>query len=119
MWMTFAVGREWSCDGKVAVKVVTLCLCLFFISITSYAQLLNGVASLDQVLLGVSMGLWTVLTINFLLKDRIFAHVKQLHSGPSYAPGLPIGRNLIIVCFASLSAMLIGLIAFWVASATV
>ena len=80
MWTTFAIGSERSCDGLV-VKVVTLCLSIFFIIVTSYGHMLNGVASLDQVLLGVLMSLWTVLTVNFLLKERIFAHVKKLHQG--------------------------------------
>ena len=119
MWMTLAIGSERSCDNKVPLKVITLCLCIVFIAIASYAQLLNGAASLDQVLLGVSLALWTILTVNFLFKERIFAHVKKLHSGPSNAPDLPITRNLLIVVAASLSAMFIGLIAFWITHSTV
>ena len=51
------------------------------IGMIGYAHFYNGDASIDQELLAVLLGLWTVVTFWFLFKEPIYQYIGFLHEG--------------------------------------
>ena len=61
-------------------KVYNFCLflCIFWAVSIPYSRFILGVHSLDQIVFGVSIGIWAGFTLHFLVRDHFIKHVESL-----------------------------------------
>ena len=52
-----------------------------------YSRLFLGVHSLNQILFGGLIGLWSALTLHYIVKDQLIAHLNDIMSTPSDITG--------------------------------
>jgi len=71
--------------------------------------MINGDASLDQILLALLISVWSVVSFNYLVKDRTLRHVRRLHRGKTNQPDVPVKRSLLIVIAVCVVALVGGI----------
>jgi membrane-associated phospholipid phosphatase len=71
--------------------VLSLFLALFWPCTIPFTRYVLGVHSLDQILFGVTLGLWGGLTCHFVIRDHIINHVEESfrHQGLIESEALP------------------------------
>ena len=57
---------------------VCLALAIFWAVTIPYTRFVMGVHSLDQIMFGSSLGVWSGLTMHFLVRDNLLRHVEKL-----------------------------------------
>ena len=57
---------------------VCLALAIFWAVTIPYTRFVMGVHSLDQIMFGSSLGVWSGLTMHFLVRDNLLKHVEKL-----------------------------------------
>lgn len=116
LWSTLA----WQTPNKCGcfVRTFSLLVCCFVILICSYGHMLNGAASIDQLLLGCLLGVWTVLNMQTFAKKAIFEHTERLHRGQIQAPDEPLCRYFAIASGSCLLALVVGMGSCWIYGAS-
>ena len=55
---------------------MVLVFCVFWSIGNPYSRYIMGVHSLDQIVYGMSMGIWTALVMHFLVRDNLIQHIE-------------------------------------------
>ena len=61
-------------------KIITFCLVILFSFSIGYSRLILGVHSLDQIIYGLSLGVWIAFTMQYCVRPDLDPHIKQLVS---------------------------------------
>jgi len=56
----------------------SLLFCIFWAISIPYTRFLMGVHSLDQIVYGSTLGLWSGLTMHFLVRDNVISHIESI-----------------------------------------
>jgi len=57
-----------------------LALALFWATSIPYSRFLMGVHSLDQIVYGSTLGVWSALTMHLLVRDNLIRHTERILS---------------------------------------
>lgn len=79
IWAANALKPDSSC--KLVVKIATLIAGLLFCTLLSLGHVYNGDTSLDQMIFGALLAVWSVVFTHTMLMNPIIEHVKELHLG--------------------------------------
>jgi hypothetical protein len=110
LWATYALSPRTSC--KIYTKILTAILGLVVVLLSTFGHMYNGDASIDSVMLGGLLAVWTVSTFHNLLREPIMAHIKELQKGKTQNPNLRLTRNIVLL-FTTLGVMLLLGISFY------
>ena len=58
---------------------ITAFVLLFYACTIPWTRFLMGVHSLDQIVYGLSLGIWSSLTSHFFIRDNLAAHIASIH----------------------------------------
>jgi membrane-associated phospholipid phosphatase len=58
--------------------IAAIIVCLFWSATIPYTRFLLGVHSLDQIIYGITLGIWAGLTLHFIVRDHLIEHVERL-----------------------------------------
>ena len=79
-------GTEFKYTGKRIQSslgyYVGLVLIIVWLIVIPYQRLLDGVHSIDQVILGSIIGTWEALVMHFLVRDNLYYLLLNLSDGP-------------------------------------
>ena len=109
LWLDYS-SREGG--SKWYFKLVLLALALAFAGSIGYSRLFLGVHSLNQVLNGLSCGLWFAFTAHFLLREPMTGLVSALIDGKQTTP---LSRLLLISSGLASLALVVQMINYHVA----
>ena len=109
LWLDYS-SREGG--SKWYFKLVLLALALAFAGSIGYSRLFLGVHSLNQVLYGLSCGLWFAFTAHFLLREPMTGLVSALIDGKQTTP---LSRLLLISSGLASLALVVQMINYHVA----
>jgi hypothetical protein len=56
--------------------------------------------------LGLLLGIWSVATFYYLLKEPVINHVRELHMGKTQNPNLSLSRNMVVL-FSTVGVLLL------------
>ena len=52
-------------------------------SLVTYLRLFLGRHTIDQLVLGTLLGVWSALFMHFCLRDKIYRHITEITNGPN------------------------------------
>ena len=63
-------GQEWK-------YYLALFLALFWAAVIPFTRYILGAHSLDQIIFGITLGIWGGLTCHFVIRDHIIDHIEN------------------------------------------
>ena len=117
VWAAKALTPDSTC--KLPVKIISLCAIGSFGFSVAYGHLNNGDSSVDQLLFGFLLAVWSFSFIHTMLMIPTIDHVRDLHQGKTLKPDLLVKRNFAIFMSTSTCVLLIGIAIYLVIVNTV
>jgi len=83
------IGKSIERFFSKTVYFFCLGLAIFWAASIPYSRFVMGVHSLDQIIFGSTLGLWSGLTMHFLVRDNLLKHIGSLMQSDEYASMSP------------------------------
>ena len=104
LWLDYVSSVQ---DSKWYLKLITLALALSFAVSIGYSRFFLGVHSLNQILYGLSAGLWFAFTANFIIREPLNKLTSALIEGKAQITAEKLGlASTGIVCLAIVTQMI-------------
>lgn len=71
------------------IYYLSLALAIFWAASIPYTRFVMGVHSLDQIIFGSTLGLWSGFTMHFLVRDNLLKHFEILMNSNNYSDMSP------------------------------
>ena len=62
----------------MVARVLTFAVAIILSGLMGYSRLFLGSHSLNQIIFGLSLGVWGACTMHFILKDMIMKHANEI-----------------------------------------